>query len=245
VDTKRQHESRHFKLFRRLLPDLPAGEVWHEDSPDFRVLTKDRILGIEHRLLFKSSGNDQAPAQAIEQQADEVAAIAQEHAELSGLPPVHVSLFFELCGPLKKQERLELGRVLARFVGKHIPEKNGLIRLEYSDRVEGHPPKVDLILVARNEHLDRHYWHPVQAAWVQSDIRALLQTAIDEKITKLESYQKNCDECWLLIVADGDKPSSALQANDTSLAHQYKSPFERTYFMRCVIGQLHRLDTAP
>ena len=226
------------------MPDFPVGEVLHEDAPDFRIRTEGRVLGVEHRLLFKPRRDASVSIQAMEGDADEIAAIAQEQAELRGLPPVHVSLFFELSGHLKKKERLELGRALARFVSRYIPEKNGRLELEYFDRREGHPPEVDLIHITRNEHLDHHHWHRVQAGWVMQDVRVHLQEAIDEKACKLASYRESCEECWLLIVANGDRPSSAIQPDDPSLAHRYNSPFERTYFMSCVRHNLCLLETS-
>ena len=46
--SKKRIESAHFKVFRKLVPDFPDGEIWHEDDPDFRVYTEAGVLGIEH-----------------------------------------------------------------------------------------------------------------------------------------------------------------------------------------------------
>jgi hypothetical protein len=78
---------------------------------------------------------------------------------------------------------------------------------------------------------------------VLSDCTDLLQRTIDAKAGKYKTYRKHCSECWLVLVADSSKPSATIHPDERSLAHEYRSPFERTYFPDYGMGRLHTLRT--
>jgi len=243
VDTKRI-ESDHFKLFRQMLPEFPEGEVWHEDEPDFLIHTDHGILGIEHRQLFKPQRDGKAPLQAVESQIDDIVALAQEHAELRGMPPVYVGLFFDLHQSLPKKQRIDLAREIASFIHTNLPEPDQSLVLELDSGYGGVKPEaLDFPILIRNQHRSRHHWQSSEAGSVMKDSREVLQAATDEKATKIKRYLANCNECWLLIVSDGLKPSSFVHADKATKEHLYTSPFSRTYFLDCAYGDLIELKT--
>lgn len=168
--------------------------------------------------------------------------IAREHAELRGLPPAHVSIFFNLRKPLNHDERLDLGRRIAGLVVQQFPrEEEGFVELDSLESGDLFPLEVDRLHIHRHSALDVHHWHTVDAGWVLRDCMDILQTAITSKAIRHPTYMRSCDECWLLIVAEGSSPSCAIRPNEESLVYEYSSPFERTYFMRCVDRKLFRL----
>ena len=236
LDTK-QIESGHFKYFRQLLADFPEGEVWHEDEPDFLVHTSNGVLGIEHRQLFQPARGNGPSLQAFESQIDEVVSLAQEHAELRGMAPVHVGLFFNLTHSLTKEKRLALARAIARFIYENLPRENQTLRLEYNTKHKGDIPKgLDLAIVTRSEHQKRHEWYSSEAGQAVEDCREILQRAVDDKAEKITNYLKVCNACWLLVASAGLKPSNFIHADQVSKAYTYSSPFERTYFLDCACG---------
>lgn len=232
---KKRIESKHFKGFRKLLVDFPEGEVWHEDSPDFLIYTNDGLVGVEHRQLFQPDHPEKNSIQARESQVDELLAIAQEHAELRGMPPIHISLFFskQMKSGLNKKQKLALGRDTATAVYKNLPNESETLELDYSNCHRlGFPDEVDHVFLSRYDGDDQHRWRSIEAGKPISDCRDALQKAICEKAQRLPSYRhtQNLTECWLLIVANGLNPSSFFEPNELSTNHMYTSPFDRTYF---------------
>ena len=70
-----------------------------------------------------------------------------------------------------------------------------------------------------------------------------LQAAIDAKNSRHAHYTQHCDECWLLIVASGGRPSGLFEASDDTGSHEYRSLFARTFFMEAFSGVLLELST--
>jgi hypothetical protein len=66
---------------------------------------------------------------------------------------------------------------------------------------------------------------------VQMDFIPQLQRTINEKNSKHGRYRQRCDECWLLIVASGGRPSGLFEPSAETKNHLYQSLFERTFFM--------------
>jgi len=235
-------ESRHFKAFRSFVRDLPDGEVWHEDAPDFWVHTPTHVLGIEHCQVLISDGN-KPPLQAIESQTDEIISIAQEHAELRGIPAVQVNFLFGHYSPLRKRQRLDLARAIARSVHDAVAQMGHV--QPFSHMVIRRPTIPDQL---RSAHIlilkegARHFWRCNRSGWAVEDCRELLQKSIDEKRERFEAYLANCQECWLLMVADV-KPSSFIHPNPKTINHVFISPFSRTYFLDLAEGRLHQLKT--
>ncbi len=226
------------------MPEFPAGEVWHEDEPDFLIHTEDGVLGVEHRQLFKPPGESKLLLQAMESQIDYIVAQAQEHAELRGTPPAHVSLFLNVHQSLEKRQRLNMARQLANFMHDILIQENAPISFEIGAGSRAEKPEfLDHAFVRRDEHLNKHLWDCPEAGWAVRDSRAILQEAINDKASNIERYLSNCSRCWLLLASDGRKPSNFIHADNATREHIYSSPFERTYFLDCGHGDLVLLNT--
>ena len=78
---------------------------------------------------------------------------------------------------------------------------------------------------------------------VIEDARQLLQNAINEMASKLDSYLVRCNRCWLLLAADAFRPSNFIEIDKATRSHTYESPFERTYFLNCFDGDPILLQT--
>jgi hypothetical protein len=231
-------ESWHFKTFRSFVNDFPNGEVWHEDAPDFWVHTPTYVLGIEHcQVLISDAGK--SPLRAIESQTDEIISIAQEYAELRGMPAVQVTFLFGHYSPLKKKQRLDLARAIARSIHDAVVQMGHV--QPFTHRVINRPAIPDPLISARILILkegSRHFWRCNRSGWAVEDCRELFQKSIDEKSKRFAAYMDNCQECWLLMVAD-IKPSSFIHPNPETIGHVFISPFSRTYFMDLGEGHLN------
>ena len=102
---------------------------------------------------------------------------------------------------------------------------------------------IRIVRVYRLDDLQKHHWSVPTSGWVQSDFVAELQAAIDEKNVRHPGYLGKCDECWLLIVASGGRPSGFLFPSETTKDHVYQSAFARTFFMEAFQPALVELKT--
>jgi hypothetical protein len=89
----------------------------------------------------------------------------------------------------------------------------------------------------------KHHWSVTESGWVKMDFVAELQRTIDDKNSKYGVYRKRCDECWLLIVASGGRPSGLFEPSVETKSHVYRSQFERTFFMEAFGGTVVELTT--
>jgi len=107
---------------------FPDGEVLHEDNPDF-LATEAGPLGIELRQLFHPRPSIGPPLQALESVRDAVMEEAQELCELRGLPPLFVSVDFDLRTPVAADRRYLIARKLAQLCADFLPSKGKLAEL--------------------------------------------------------------------------------------------------------------------
>lgn len=242
--TDYKRESEHFLSFRRHYRAFPEGEVLHDDKPDFLILS-DSTIGVEHSEVFLDRPIEH-PRQAQESQNRHIVEIARDHAELRGMPPVDVDLFFRDHASMARPQRIELGRRIARVCWENLPPMGESATLEHTFRNPFKlPDEMRYVSIARHPSMTRHCWHESSASMVLEETTELFQTEIQRKQSQVASYRRRCEECWLLLVAHGGDPSSFIEPNETSLVHRYRSSFDRLFFLRYFEGRLHELQLAP
>ena len=70
---KKQYERGYFDLLQQRVADFPVGAVTHDDSPDFRVESTERVVGIEvTRMLEPEARHEQSERELIVERAREV-----------------------------------------------------------------------------------------------------------------------------------------------------------------------------
>jgi hypothetical protein len=237
-------ESSHFKVFRTRVADFPEGEVWHEDAPDFRILAANGVLGVEHCHVHIPTHPSRTPLRAIESQTDDILASAQEHAELRGMRPIQATFLFSKYSTLKKAQRTDLARSIASTVHEVVSEMDDsqpfsstVIRKSENPRLPAPLVSVHITLLPPES---RHFWRCVRAGFAVEDCVDLIQHAIDEKAELYCSHLAQCQECWLLMVAEL-RPSSFIHPNQQTLDHVFQGPFGRAYFMDMAEQVVHRL----
>ena len=63
-----------------------------------------------------------------------------------------------------------------------------------------------------------------------------------KKASRFDAYTEVVPECWLLIVADDFGLSGNFDLPAHTLAHEYVSPFSRTYLLQVFKSQVYRLN---
>jgi hypothetical protein len=242
-------EAAHFRSFYHFEPDIQSshdfdcdvqsGVITHADSPDFRIRLVKKIIGVEVRRLFTSPDGP-----ALESTQERIFDQACRNAERLKLPTVDVTLFFNLCKPLRVAACRRIADAVVQLVTANIPAEGDMTELEHQP---GQPSEVDLILINRRQREHRRD----QGRWradfifsgIETNIFGIVQEAITEKAGRLPTYRKVCDECWLLLVADSFMASGNLKLGEADQTHLFSSPFARTYVLDFGRGCLHRLET--
>jgi hypothetical protein len=159
------------------------------------------------------------------------------------MPIVDVAVHFNDSNPIAKGDRDALVYGLLDVVSHNMPEVGGSVVQELW-RLGNPLPSIRTVRIYRAEVLTRHHWAVPEAGWVQMDFIPELQNAIDAKNVRHPRYQPHCDECWLLIVASGGRPSGLFEASEATKSHVYRSSFAKTFFMEAFAGVLVELNTA-
>ena len=232
----RQMECEYFRSFRYFEPVIESGTITHDDSPDFRADFENRIVGVEIMRLFRPESR-----RAIESTQERILEEACRIAQDQNLPAAHVTLFFNLRGPLDTAARGRVARAVVDVVAGRMPHVGESVALE---GVPGQPRQVDLILVNRVHCGSRERWTWMEAGTIDGNTISVVQNAITQKSGRLPSYLERCDECWLLLVADSFRTSGRLAFDDCCTSHVFESPFARTYVLDFGRGLLHRLTTS-
>jgi hypothetical protein len=243
-------EAAHFRSFYHFEPDIRSGHhlqpseqfridiqsgvITHADSPDFRIQVGDNIIGVEVRRLFTSRDGP-----AIESTQESIFDQACRKAELLNLPPANVILYFNLRGPLPAAVRTRIANAVVRVVVENMPTDGETVDLKGRS---GQPTEVDQILINRRHCRPPGRWRAdFNFSVIESNISDIVQEAITEKVNRLSTYLKACDQCWLLLVADSFKASGNLKFGEAGQQHTLASPFTRTYALDFGRGSLHRL----
>jgi len=92
--------------------------------------------------------------------------------------------------------------------------------------------------------LNEHRVNLIHINDVNTNPYDIIQKAIDSKNAKLAKYQKQCDECWLIIGVNELTAPEAVKVPDNDDS-TYFSDFARTYFICGVEGRVWPLNTVP
>jgi hypothetical protein len=249
-------ERQFMRSFQCFCEDFPKGELIGGETPDFFIMTPEgKKIGIEVTQVFKQDGDDVTAEQPNESTKERITEAAQAHAEQLGLPPAHVSLFFNpehlsLLRRKGKPERRHLtkaeeqtvARNIAEFVGKNTPPDGASVNLEYH-LGSGQPRQTDQIIISRYQSPVRHRWSYPEFKGIQHHAIERLEGAISAKTRVHNVCQSKCDECWLLVVAQSFRASATIHPDDQTLSHKYTSPFNRVYFVDMALMSVVLLNT--
>ena len=141
-----------------------------------------------------------------------------------------------------KAEKQRIAESIATFVGAHMPAQGCSINC---DSLPDQPRQVDQILIGRNGPVDYHDWRCLEFNAIQYNAIDRLQDTINKKNMRYAACISECEECWLLVVADSFSSSGNIHPDEASLSHVYTSPFDRIYYLDLVPGRVAPLKTEP
>lgn len=229
VDRKKQHER--FLLERFLEAARLQAEVTQErEAPDFIIRFEGRSIGVEVTELFISHATGRNLPQAQEALSSRIVSDAQQLYQASGAHPAHVTVCFGPGCDLRRLNRDHTAAALVSFVqGLNLSEWQ---RVDWHpEELDGHlPDEISFVHALGVPKSEMAHWGVARAGWVAPLTAEALQSRIDEKTTRLLKYKKTVSENWLIVVADGTKPSQLFDAKTEFDARAISSPFSRSFF---------------
>jgi CRISPR/Cas system CSM-associated protein Csm2 small subunit len=236
-----QKEKSFFDSFIALESNLPVGNWDKSESPDYLLVKKNIVIGLEITTLTEPKSKRQYEMTAIRTAQDKAISMAKELAIKNDLSPLEVKVKY-------KNDRAGIDISLAskelyKIVEKYSQEiDNSKLWWKYikSSRVFS---EFSIRLGTSNGRmwLQEHRWSRLHRNWVGMDPIPEIQSCIYKKHLKLKSYLKKCDKCWLLIGVDEWTAPEAFELTEKSLKHLFESKFDRVYFLRNIERKLYRL----
>lgn len=240
---QKAQEVRLVEQMRRALGGVPVGQIEPADEPDVCVITDGRRIGIEVTELHQDPMPGKVPRRLQESERTSIVGRARALAEASAIPVVDIAVHFSDSVPITKADRDTIANELVGLVAKNLPEMDSSVNVELWRHTENPLPWIRTVRLFRADFLTRHHWAVPDSGWVQMDFVPELQRAIDGKNSRHACYMQHCDECWLLIVASGGRPSGLFEPFDETRSHLYRSAFVRTFFMEAFGGAVAELTT--
>jgi len=230
MKTKKDYELLRLNQFKAVLDEFPGGKIIESESPDFIIDDGNRKICVEVTKIYKFNYSNDPPMQAIESTCRKIAETASTKCDARQIPPLTVSLHFIHSPEVLKVHRDDLSEKIADFVCNHIPEPNTYHPYHVYDDPT-FPEHIHAITIGRYDVLTKHHFNVPTAGWVQKDFSTELQCAIDSKNEKLSRYNNDFTEHWLLIVSDGNSPSTFFEPSGDIRKTVFKSDFDRTFYM--------------
>jgi hypothetical protein len=228
--SKKEYEHWQLCRFRDSYAGFPAGELYPVERPDFLVKGA-RTYGVELTRLYQQPGGDGVSLQQQESLREEVTERAEGLYAGPASLALDVAVHFNDHPPLSKQRVGAVAEALAALVAANAPQLGDIATVEY-DWVnrDQFPAEIVLVRVARFPQRDWCLWRPMNGGMVPDVTASLLQGAIDRKRADYTAHRAQCDEAWLVVVADGFAISSMFTFGDEARHHVYTSPFDRTIY---------------
>ena len=229
---------------RQKLGGVPVGQAEPADEPDILIIDGGHRTGIEVTELHQLQEFGGGPPRLQESERTGIVRRAEALAQARGMPVVDVAVHFSDSVSVTKSDRETVASQLVELASNNMPEVGCSAVVEVWREVANPLRPIRTVRLYRAEVLTKHHWAVPDSGWVQMDFIPELQAAIDQKNARHSRYRQHCDECWLLIVASGGRPSGLFEPSDSTRSHVYRSSFARTFFMEAFGGVLVELDTA-
>lgn len=233
--SKSEREDGLFATFISLEKDIPTGNWHRSEAPDYLLENVNTTIGLEITALIDSG------LAAIRSAQDRAFVLARQKAIDQGLPvmEVHAKFRNEHSQVDAASAADELVEIVSSSLADLDDSRSHLLRgfhgRYYSTIM------VNLGTRDGRKWLDAQRWHRLHMNWVRQNPIRDLQSAIDKKNAKLTDYLTKCQQCWLLVGVDEWTAAEAVFFSEQALEHEFRSGFERVYFLRNIEAKLARL----
>lgn len=249
-------EKRDFELFLELCDELNGLPYDFGDKPDIVLTTNHDRLGIEHTRLYVedpelSSGQQLKPQEKFHFQITQRAfELFREKCSI----PLYLTVDFAEPFNYQTRDIEEVAAALSLAVQTSFAmNQPTLLRGQdvwvYAWEFERFrlpfPPGVSSFhyqMVAPDQGFE--LWGPISGYCVPHLSVGIIESKIQNKAAKLETYKKRCDRCWLLIATDAGWRSSHFDVPPEVSEHVFSTRFERVFLMTITHRTLIKLKTS-
>lgn len=226
----RIRERFYLDALRRALVDVPSGEPFESESPDFLFVTSGHRLGIEMTTFHLPPAARERPRKEQRSLSDQIVQIAERLHHEAGGPALYVSVVFHEHPALSKKDTQPLARALADAVLKYrVPRAFNEPPVEIP--WENLPERIASIHVrASIDGVDK-LWHAVAFGWVAQINYHHVAEVVRKKALKEPAARSRCDELWLVIASDNFSGAAPAEISNEALGASYEAPFDRVIWL--------------
>ena len=142
------------------------------------------------------------------------------------MPVVDVAVHFNEAVPVSKADRDTIANGLIELVSKNLPNSDASVTVEVWRQPNNPLPWIRSVRLFRAAFLTKHHWSVPRFRLGANGLHPRTPAHHRRKNSKHGRYRQRCDECWLLIVASGGRPSGLFEPSAETKNHLYHSLFE-------------------
>lgn len=247
MTTRLERKERERRLLEALLKAIGMdASICNREAPDFAVSNDGRAVGVEVTELHHVAQSGAFPLQAQASVSAEIVRRAQRAHAMAGGPSLRVSVALSPHAKFQYVRRDKAGQLLFELVQRALMQPGTVV--EWRPR---HREDLRYAELFSHVHIYRHpesftpHWLAARAGWIAPLTFELIQSRINEKASRIDSYRAAISEVWLLIGVHGTDPSQFFDFNTEGLEGVFRSPFDRTYFLDRFLGRALLLRTTP
>jgi hypothetical protein len=223
---------------RKNVPRFPLGQVVERESPDFHVLSGDRVTGVEMQEFIQGAGVEGAAGRKDESLRAMVMTTAQKTFEA-----VHPGVFLYVYGHWGRRSGdrkyvPELAQQLATLVSKLVPPpplEGKYVSHRYADydelKAAGLVNCLTTLDVGLYPPATYGLWASPEWGLFSQDLNDM-QVQVRAKELKVETYRRSCSELWLVLYGLA-LPSGYFDIDVLQGVHM-KSAFDHVVFIDAV-----------
>jgi len=219
-------EEAHLECFLELMYGRDSTPAYSkQESPDFLLHHQGQTIGIEHTQIFKSKDNADRAEESLE---DDLARRLAARLPINGIN-IQASIDFNIEPHMQLEEREALVEQIYQAISERVILE-GVKEVElYEFALEDE--RIERVVCFATLRAVPNTVNPIREGWVKSSAIIEIEQAIDKKLSKVARYRSQCDEIWLLVVADGRVPSSYFAHQGECIAINSDLGFDRVYFL--------------
>jgi hypothetical protein len=196
-----------------------------QDPPDIVFTTGHEKIAVEITRYFSGSKEQETLQDKAVDEARKI--YVQERTN----PSVRLMVQWNRDLPLKSSETSWYAEMIVETVARFIPESGSELCLGQTlEEIDLLPPKIDELFIRRTVVSGDIIWNSKRGAWLPSLCKEELETIILKKSKQAEKYAGTCDRIWLLIIAEGNNPSSWYKFPQEVREHSFNSVFHDAFF---------------
>lgn len=227
---KKQREKILLTEFQALYVDFPPGILIETEEPDFLVRTGSHTLGIEV-FEFHKKEPGASSSHLRERESFHERLVQRAQSLFEDKYPIPLQVIFHGHGSQRNAKLSEFeswGAEIADLVVQHIPQ--ALHETTYLDREVLRHTLVHHVIhsfsVTKLGFNTPGLWTFAETSSPETSL-AQLQSEISIKDAKIQRYQAQCSEVWLLIIIGGRSIATMVDLPKDLVSHAFHFRFDR------------------